>query len=555
MSPVTAEAHASRAVRKDGRAFLHAVESSLRWLETNAKAVDRLNVFPVPDGDTGTNMTLTLRAALEHASTVQSDAVGDVTAALARGALLGARGNSGVILSQIIRGLAEGLAGLNTFTPQEFAAATQRAYQVAYESITQPVEGTILTVARDLSHAAVARCASATTLEEVIEHVVEAARTSVDDTPNHLPVLKEAGVVDAGGQGLFLIFEGMLRYFRGEPLPAVATSDRASHVFSAFAEAHRTDEHGYCTEFLIHGADLDAGAVREVMTKLGQSLLVVGDATLVRVHVHTDKPDAAIAAALRFGQLDRVKADNMDLQQAANFADAKPGDGQPTVASRSDRVAPAPVVAVAVGDGITKVFESLGTSVVHGGQSMNPSAGEILKAIEASPADWAVVLPNNGNVILAARTAASQTSRTVHIVPTRSVPQGIAAALAFNPSAGQDENVRAMTAAADAVTTLEVTRAVRDAVIGDLRITRGQYIGLVNDRLVAGDSDVNALVVELFKRLDTSSSEIVTLYLGKDADRAQSDVLVRELTARYPGVEFETVDGGQGLYDYVISVE
>ncbi len=536
--------------RRDGRSFLHAVEMSLRWLEVNSKAIDRLNVFPVPDGDTGTNMVLTLRAAIDAADKVGGEHAGRVSGALSRGALMGARGNSGVILSQIIRGLAEGLKNLEDFGPREFAQALESAYEVAYKSVTKPVEGTILTVARDASSAAARVHGTSDNVEDMVAEVVSAARESVDNTPNQLPVLKEAGVVDAGGQGLYIILEGLLRYFRGEELPEVATEDRATEVFAAFAEAHQFDEQGYCTEFLIHGEDMDVERLRGEMAAVGGSLLVVGDDTLARVHVHTERPDEAIALALGYGQLDGVKMDNMDLQQAAAFETAR---GEAGVESPP---APASVlIAVAAGDGIEKVLQSLGASVVRGGQTMNPSAGDILEAVESGPESWAVILPNNSNIVMASRQAAEQSGKDVRVVPSRTMPQGISALLAFNPTADLDANFAAMAAACGQVTTIEVTQAIRDAEIGEVSVRKGQYIGLLDDEMAAGGDDPNALVLDLLGRVQEQSPEIVTLYVGRATPAARVDDLVRQIGSSFPDLEVETVAGGQELYDYIVSVE
>ena len=539
---------------RNGWSLLHAVESGLQWLEANARAIDRLNVFPVPDGDTGTNMVLTMRAALAEASQKPSDVVGHVADALARGALLGARGNSGVILSQCFRGLAEGLKGHETFGPPELARGLERAYQVAYESVADPVEGTILTVARDAGTAAVRVGRSAETLEDLVGEVVRAAHASVQNTPNQLPVLKEAGVVDAGGQGLFIIFDGMLRYLRGEELPEVATQDRAADVFAAFAEAHRRDEHGFCTEFVIHGEGMDVAQVRRDVAPFGQSLLVVGDATLIRVHIHTERPGDVLNCASEYGQLDRVKAENMDLQQAASFDEALDEAGQ--VPGPPEKTAPQfGVIAVTTGPGLQEVFASLGAAVVHGGQSMNPSAGDIARAIESSPEEWAIVLPNNSNVVMAARQAAQQVDKTVRVIPTRTVPQGIGAMLAFNPNQDVDANVAAMEAAAGQITTIEITRAVRDAVVGEVSIREGQYISLLNDELVAGDGDPNTLVLRLLERLAEDEPEVATVYVGHHTPAKMVEELVEEIARKHPELEVETVQGGQELYDYIISVE
>ncbi len=538
---------------RSGRGFLRAFEYSLRWLEVNARAIDRLNVFPVPDGDTGANMVLTLRAALKEASDAEAldgaaAGAGAVSARLARGALLGARGNSGVILSQIVRGLAEGLEGRREFDAADFAAALDRAAQVAYASVTEPVEGTILTVARDAG--AAAQAARGGSLDDLLTAVVDAARASVANTPNLLAVLAEAGVVDAGGQGLLVIYEGLRRYVHGEPLPDTSDTDRAADAFAAFAEAHQTDEHGFCTEFVIHGAGLDAAAMREDFGSLGGSLLVVGDDTLVRVHIHTERPGDTLNAAMAYGQLDRLKADNMDVQQARNFDQAL-AEG----AAAAEALPANGIVAVASGEGFEDVFRSLGADVVRGGQTMNPSAGELLEAIERTPDDWALVLPNNANIHLAARQAAEQADKRVVVVPTRTMPQGVAAALAFNPAGQPSDNAQAMGRALAEVTTLEVTQAVRDATVDGQTVARGQTMGLLDGELAALDDEANAVVLRVLAQLRQDDPEIVTIYHGNSAPRAQVAALVAAIEAQHADLEVEAVDGGQDHYDYIVSIE
>ena len=529
-----------------GTAFQRAMAASLEWLEANSARIDRLNVFPVPDGDTGTNMVLTLRAAVEQASRREAPTVAEVGRDLARGALLGARGNSGVILSQILRGMSEGLAKFAHCGPAEFARGIEQASRAADESVTNPVEGTILTVARDAAKAAVGNAVG--TLEDLGTAVVDAARTSVQRTPEQLAVLKEAGVVDAGGQGLLVIYEGLLRNLRGLPPPEVMTEDRGLDTFSEFAAAHGTDEHGYCTEFVILGTDMNPDVVRETMGEYGGSLLVVGDPTLIRVHVHTETPGEVLNAALTFGPLDAVKAENMDMQQAESFA------GAATEASTAT-VARVPVVATATGDGLTKVFESLGATVVEGGASMNPSAGDILQAVEAFEGDWAVVLPNNKNIVMAARQAAEQCDKDVRVVSTRTVPEGVAALVAFNVTASADTNERMMQTAADEITTLEITQAVRDAKIGGLTIKQGDYLGLQDDELVTTGQVPNDLVKRLLEGLADDEPELATIYYGSQVASETVERLSDDLQASFPDLEVEVILGGQELYHYVISVE
>ena len=544
---VSSDQHATDAAQSDvvsGTAFQRGMAASLQWLEANSARIDRLNVFPVPDGDTGTNMVLTLRAAMEQVSRLESPTVAEVGQALARGSLLGARGNSGVILSQILRGMSEGLAKFAQCGPAEFARGIEQASRAADEAVTNPVEGTILTVARDAAKAAVSNAVG--TLEDLGTTVVEAARTSVQRTPEQLAVLKEAGVVDAGGQGLLVIYEGLLRDLRGLPPPEQITEDRGAEIFSEFAAAHGADEHGYCTEFVILGTDMNPDVVRQTMGEYGGSLLVVGDPTLIRVHLHTETPGDVLNAALAYGPLDAVKAENMDMQQAESFA---------TAATEASAVAPVPVVATATGDGLTEVFESLGATVVEGGASMNPSAGDILRAVEALDGDWAVVLPNNKNIVMAARQAAEQSDKDVRVVGTRTVPEGVAALVAFNATTSADVNERAMQAAADDITTLEITRAVRDATIGGLTIRQGEYLGLQDDELVTTGQDPNGLVTRMFQGLADDEPELATIYFGSQVASETVAQLGDDLEATFPDLEVEVISGGQELYDYVISVE
>ena len=527
---------------------MHAVEYSLRWLEINAEAIDRLNVYPVPDGDTGTNMVLTLRAAIREATDNPSNNVDAVAAHLARGALLGARGNSGVILSQIIRGLAEGLEGHREFGVAQFGTALERAYQVGYKAVTNPVEGTILTVARDAGEAAQAAQAHVASVEDLIAQVVDATRESVANTPNLLDVLAEAGVVDAGGQGLHVIYEGLLRSLRNEPLPETAEMDRATDVFAAFADAHQTDEHGFCTEFVVHGTDLDTDAMRAEFALIGGSLLVVGDESLVRVHVHTEQPGDAITAAMSYGELDQLKADNMDIQQARNFGAALAEAPEPPPPANG-------VIAVASGDGLEEVFRSLGVDVVRGGQSMNPSAGEVLEAIARTPDDWAVVLPNNSNIYLTARQAAEQSEKDVHVIATRTLPQGFSAALAFNPADSSEDNAEAMSEAAGDVTTLEVTQAVRDAVLDGNPVAKGEYMGLLDDKFVERGETPHPVIMQMLERVAEDEPEALTIYVGEATPPAQAEELATEIGERYPDMDVQTVAGGQDHYDYIIAVE
>ena len=483
---------------RTGLSLHHGFEHSLAWLRANSEAVDRLNVFPVPDGDTGTNMLLTMQAALKEIESRRAVTAGAVAAAAARGALMGARGNSGVILSQIIRGMAIELEGLEEFSAEDFSRCLVKGYEVAYESVTEPVEGTILTVARHAGAAAVdATRRSVGTVDGVIAAAVVAAERSVEDTPNRLAVLKEAGVVDAGGQGLYIILDGFLKFSRGEEITVETNIQRAEQVFAAYAEEHAADEQGYCTQFIIEGASLDVPELRRFIDGSTDSTIVVGDSDMVRVHCHTETPGDILNYAVGFGELSHISIENMQLQQADHFekVDAPAVD---SLAPRAD------LVAVAPGPGFAEIFRSLGAAVVEGGQTMNPSTAQIIEAIDECPGDEVVVLPNNSNIVMAARQAAESSAKTVRVVETATVPQGISAALAFNPAAAFEANCENMRIAAAEPVVLEVTRAIRDANIDGVEAAAGQYIGLLDDRLTtAADSPT-----EVVRRLAVGVADV-----------------------------------------------
>lgn len=531
----------------DSGRFFNAVEYGLRWLEVNSEAINRLNVYPVPDGDTGTNMVLTLRAAIREAGESGFQDVAGVASALSQGALLGARGNSGVILSQILRGFSEGLADSCELGISEFASALETAADVAYKAVTDPVEGTILTVVRDAGVAATSAVSHVDSIEDLLAVVVDASRKSVANTPTQLAVLAEAGVVDAGGQGLQVIFEGILRFVRGEALPELVEVDISSHVSVEFAEAHQSDSHGYCTEFIVRGSGLDTDVLHRELEPLGDSLLVVGDSQLVRVHVHTERPGDVVNVALVHGQIDKLKAENMDVQQAQNFDQVL--NDEPKMPPENG------VVAVAGGSGLQSIFRSLGATVVAGGQTMNPSTGDLLAAIEKFSGSSAFVLPNNANIGMAAQQAAEQSEKVVHVIPTRSVPQGIAAAMSFNPTENSESNVQAMSQAAKETVTLEVTRAVRDAVVDGTPVTEGQYLGLLDECLVEVDVEAEAVALRMLERVIDADVEVVSIYSGAMISHEQSEALASGIGDQYPDVDVESFKGGQDHYEYIISVE
>jgi hypothetical protein len=521
--------------------------AATRWLERSAQSINALNVFPVPDGDTGINMLLTMRAAIEEASRNSNGSATAVAQAMARGSLMGARGNSGVILSQIFRGLAHGLDGKRTFSAHDFANALAESADFAYKGVTKPVEGTILTVIREAATAAQAKSSSNNTdMLSVMETVVEEAKASVARTPTLLPVLRQAGVVDAGGQGLYVVFEGALRYLRGEPEEAepADTAPVANPIITAQNPAKKV-QYGYCTEFLLHGKALDPEAIREKLITLGESVLVVGDEAMIRVHLHTFDPGIALIYAAALGTLQQVKVENMD-DQHQDFLAAKPQQPIGNVST----------IAVASGEGLIQVFYSVGaTIVVSGGETMNPSVQELLQAVEAAHSDKVVILPNNANIVMAARQVPELTKKKVEVVPTETIPQGIAALLVFNYEADLETNIAAMKTAISTVHSGEVTTAVRSMSLDGMTVKEGQAIAFLDGELVVTDNSMPQIVHKLLDKVDVGQAGLVTIYYGADTEYAEAERIGESVREKYPALEVEVVAGEQPHYNYIISVE
>ena len=523
------------------------------WLERNVLQVNAVNVFPVPDGDTGTNMYLTMRATMEEAERCEDPAAGAVLAAMSHGALMGARGNSGVILSQIIGGLARGVDGATDVTPKGLAAGLEQASAAAYRAVTKPAEGTILTVIREVSEAVTAANGNGD-LDSLLETAVSTAKSSVEKTPSLLPVLREAGVVDAGGLGLSVLLEGMLHHIRGEPIET--TAEAAEPVeqdwLASTGARHQTEGslYGYCTELLIGGRELDLEEIRGRVMGLGDSVIVVGDPQLVRVHVHTDDPGAALSLGTGAGQLVQVKVDNI-RKQAERFVEM-----HEEMRGDSAEAPPLSTVAVVAGEGMARVFRSVGcTRVVSGGPTMNPSTREIVDAVEACPADDVAVLPNDKNIILAAQQARKLTKKRLHVVGTRSMPQGIAALLAVSPGEDVKTVVGAMEDACGAVRTIEITRAVRRTSIGGVRVNEGDVIAIVDDQLQLAAPSAEEAVVGALESLPQADESLATLYYGAETTAAAAEELARNIRERFSSYEVEVVFGGQPNYDYIVSVE
>ncbi|HEX76863.1 MAG TPA: DAK2 domain-containing protein [Dehalococcoidia bacterium] len=537
---------------RTGRDLKAMFAAATLWLERSASDIDALNVFPVPDGDTGTNMLLTMRSTMDEVADWTEEDASAVAQAMARGALMGARGNSGVILSQILRGLARGLNGKRCFGGGELAQSLEEAVTLAYQGVSRPVEGTMLTVIRESAQAARQAFESGRDLLGIMEAVVASARDSVARTPALLSVLREAGVVDAGGQGLYVILEGALRCLRGEEAEMAYQKPRL--VASAIplvpagpVMAHEEEvSFGYCTEFILEGERLSPERLRKRLERKGESVMVVGDERTLRVHIHSPDPGPILSYAVRQGTLHQVSIRNMDEQHRDYLEMRRSLAPEVNVAT----------VAVASGEGLMRVFKSLGASaVVPGGQTMNPSTRELLAAIEQVASDKVIVLPNNSNIVATARQAQSVTTKKVEVVPTETIPQGVAALLAFNYEADLEANALAMDRARAGVKTVEFTRAVRATRIGHFKIGKDQVLGFLDGELVAVAEEPKDVLEAVVARSGAGEAEVVTVYHGKGVSPAEAEEFAQAWRQLCPGVEVEVINGGQPHYDYIISVE
>jgi len=542
------------------------VQAALIQLQKDERRINALNVFPVPDGDTASNMILTVRSALEAARA--GGDLGQVAEAMAYGALRGARGNSGTIVSQFFYGFALELKGLESAGPLEVARAFASASSAAYAAVHEPKEGTILTVGRRWAEAAMAAAEDGCDLVTVFERALSAAEVALEETPLLLDVLSEAGVVDAGGGGFVVALRGALAVLRGEqPVGAETLANGHSNGAAApeirerAGDSHHRDaielsdiEYAYCTEFLVKGENLSLEALKQALTPLGDSLIVVGNPHIVKVHLHTNRPGRALEIACDMGELSSISISNMKEQ---NRQHVREKEGQGGLAARNGK-APAgvAVVAVAPGKGFEELFLSQGVSrVVPGGQSMNPSAGELADAIEATGAKHVILLPNNKNIVLTAEQASTLTRVPVTVVPTTSAPQGVAATFDFDPAQSPEAVAEKMRQAMAGVRTVEVTRAARDAKIGTASVREGEVIAVSDGALLASGDAVDHVVVQALERLNPGKGSIVTLYYGEEVSAEEAEAHRAQVAERFPGCEVEAYYGGQPLYLYYIAVE
>jgi hypothetical protein len=539
----------------DGQGFKRLIKAALAWLQHHQAAINAMNVYPVPDGDTGTNMVLTMRSAWDEIKDSPERNVGRVVRQMAHGALMGARGNSGVILSQIWRGFARSLDEKDVLQADDVADACQEGAATAYKGVVRPVEGTILTVARAVADAAGRTAGSTDNLVALLERMVFAAHEAVVLTPSLLPVLEEAGVVDAGGQGLFIILEGMLRYMRGEVVGEdVGLIETVDLLSQGMAPAEMGYE--YDVQFLVVGEELDVDKIRKHIAEMGDCPLAVGDPTTVKVHVHVSDPGVPISYGASLGSLRDVIVEDMQAQYQDFLVDRERASTTAASIGPSQAIGDIGVVAVVPGDGLARVFQSLGVgAVVRGGQTMNPSTKDLLEAIEDLPTDQVVVLPNNSNVIMAAEQSRELSDKEVVVVPTRFVPEGIAALLALNYQADLETNVEAMRRAMGDVETGEITLATRSATVNGVEVSDGQIIGLDNGELKVSGQTVEEVARELLTEMNSSDREIITLYYGEDISEEEADALADRLEEDWPEQDIEVIPGGQPHYFYIISAE
>lgn len=539
-------------------------KGAVNYLISRKEEVNALNVFPVPDGDTGTNMSLTSKSALKQIESLEGDfTAGDVSAAAARGALMGARGNSGVILSQLLRGFSEGLEGIDEATTSDLAHAFKKASETTYKAVMKPIEGTILTVGRETADFAIRHYKKSEDIITFLEDVIVEANKSLDNTPNQLEVLKEAGVVDAGGKGLVVLLEGALKVLKGEDIADQSedeTLKKKAQKEVQFTEADTSLKYGYCTEFIINTDYEDIDALREKISPLGDCLLVVGGGGthLIKVHVHTNDPGIVLQHACELGLLQDIKIDNMRYQHRevlfddAEVAEAKKREEEEELIEEKDYS----FITVSMGDGMTETFKSLGVDyVVAGGQTMNPSTEDFLKGVDKVGGKVIYLIPNNSNIILSAEQARDISDREIIVIPSKSVPQGIAAMLAFNEDASKEENKENMMEAVASVIDASITYAVRDTTINGKEIHKDDIIGIAAKDIISSGKTVYDVVTDTVDKLMDEDISLVTLFYGEDVSEEDAEVVREAIEEKYPDIDIDVIEGDQPIYYYIISLE
>ncbi|MBL7638652.1 fatty acid kinase catalytic subunit FakA [Staphylococcus saccharolyticus] len=547
----------------NGKLFADMIIQGAQNLSNNADLVDSLNVYPVPDGDTGTNMNLTITSGREEVETNLSQNIGELGKTFSKGLLMGARGNSGVILSQLFRGFCKNIENETEIDVQQFAESFQAGVETAYKAVMKPVEGTILTVAKDAANAAIDKASQVKDCVELMEHVIQVASDSLDNTPNLLAVLKEVGVVDSGGKGLLCVYEGFLKGLKGEKIEAQTPKLDTDSFVNDDHDFHgviNTEDivYGYCTEMMVrfgkNKKPFDEQEFRNDMSQFGDSLLVINDDEIVKVHVHTEHPGNVFNYGQKYGELIKLKVENMREQHREVIR--KEQDGQLHQKHAEPQTVESAVITISMGEGISELFTSMGaTHIISGGQTMNPSTEDIVNVIEQSQCKRAIILPNNKNILMASEQAASIVEAETVVIPTKSIPQGIAALFQYDEGSSLEENKNHMETALDTVQSGSVTFAVRDTKIDGIEIKKDEYMGLAEDKIVTSDADQLSAVQGLLNKLLDEDSEILTMIIGEEADQEITNQLLTWIEAEYPDVEVEEHEGGQPIYQYFFAVE
>ncbi|CAC6988538.1 Dihydroxyacetone kinase family protein [Staphylococcus aureus] len=543
----------------NGKLFADMIIQGAQNLSNNADLVDSLNVYPVPDGDTGTNMNLTMTSGREEVENNLSKNIGELGKTFSKGLLMGARGNSGVILSQLFRGFCKNIESESEINSKLLAESFQAGVETAYKAVMKPVEGTILTVAKDAAQAAIEKANNTEDCIELMEYIIVKANESLENTPNLLAVLKEVGVVDSGGKGLLCVYEGFLKALKGEKVEAkVAKIDKDEFVHDEhdFHGVINTEDiiYGYCTEMMVRFGKnkkaFDEQEFRQDMSQFGDSLLVINDEEIVKVHVHTEYPGKVFNYGQQYGELIKLKVENMREQHREVIRKE-----QHTAKPKMETVETA-IITISMGEGISEIFKSMGaTHIISGGQTMNPSTEDIVKVIEQSKCKRAIILPNNKNILMASEQAASIVDAEAVVIPTKSIPQGISALFQYDVDATLDENKAQMADSVNNVKSGSLTYAVRDTKIDGVEIKKDAFMGLIEDKIVSSQSDQLTTVTELLNEMLAEDSEILTVIIGQDAEQAVTDNMINWIEVQYPDVEVEVHEGGQPIYQYFFSVE
>lgn len=543
----------------NGKLFADMIIQGAQNLSNNADLVDSLNVYPVPDGDTGTNMNLTMTSGREEVENNLSKNIGELGKTFSKGLLMGARGNSGVILSQLFRGFCKNIESESEINSKLLAESFQAGVETAYKAVMKPVEGTILTVAKDAAQAAIEKANNTEDCIELMEYIIVKANESLENTPNLLAVLKEVGVVDSGGKGLLCVYEGFLKALKGEKVEAkVAKIDKDEFVHDEhdFHGVINTEDiiYGYCTEMMVRFGKnkkaFDEQEFRQDMSQFGDSLLVINDEEIVKVHVHTEHPGKVFNYGQQYGELIKLKVENMREQHREVIRKE-----QHTAKPKMETVETA-IITISMGEGISEIFKSMGaTHIISGGQTMNPSTEDIVKVIEQSKCKRAIILPNNKNILMASEQAASIVDAEAVVIPTKSIPQGISALFQYDVDATLDENKAQMADSVNNVKSGSLTYAVRDTKIDGVEIKKDAFMGLIEDKIVSSQSDQLTTVTELLNEMLAEDSEILTVIIGQDAEQEVTDNMINWIEEQYPDVEVEVHEGGQPIYQYFFSVE